>query len=93
MSGQGAGFGARTRDRRIPADLRADSIATMPPTPRERKRDMGRNVDLNKSHCSSGDTESGLEKKSNFCRYYGFWSIIAFSIDNNVVVYPLALDE
>ncbi|GFN82874.1 hypothetical protein PoB_000938000 [Plakobranchus ocellatus] len=32
-SGQDAGGGARTRDRRVPADLRADSLATMPPTP------------------------------------------------------------
>ncbi|GFO42298.1 hypothetical protein PoB_006880300 [Plakobranchus ocellatus] len=32
-SGQGAGSGARTRDRRIPADLRADSLTTVPPTP------------------------------------------------------------
>ncbi|GFO18692.1 hypothetical protein PoB_004519700 [Plakobranchus ocellatus] len=28
-SGQGAGGGARTRDRRVPADLRADSLATV----------------------------------------------------------------
>ncbi|GFN98697.1 hypothetical protein PoB_002520300 [Plakobranchus ocellatus] len=34
-SGQGAGGGARTRDRRFPADLRADSLATVPPTPRK----------------------------------------------------------
>ncbi|GFN91045.1 hypothetical protein PoB_001755100 [Plakobranchus ocellatus] len=33
-SGQGAGGGARTRDRGFPADLRADSLATVPPTPR-----------------------------------------------------------
>ncbi|GFN86611.1 hypothetical protein PoB_001311700 [Plakobranchus ocellatus] len=33
LTGQGAGGGARTRDRRIPADLRADSLATVPPTP------------------------------------------------------------
>ncbi|GFO07656.1 hypothetical protein PoB_003416100 [Plakobranchus ocellatus] len=33
-SGQGSGSGARTRDRRIPADLRADSPTTVPPTPR-----------------------------------------------------------
>ncbi|GFO21852.1 hypothetical protein PoB_004835700 [Plakobranchus ocellatus] len=33
-SGQGAGGGARTRDRRIRADLRADSLATVPLTPR-----------------------------------------------------------
>ncbi|GFO21574.1 hypothetical protein PoB_004807900 [Plakobranchus ocellatus] len=32
-SGRGADGGARTRDRRIPADLRADSQATVPPTP------------------------------------------------------------
>ncbi|GFO16717.1 hypothetical protein PoB_004322200 [Plakobranchus ocellatus] len=32
-SGQGAGGGARTRDRRVPVDLRADSLATVPPTP------------------------------------------------------------
>ncbi|GFO38516.1 hypothetical protein PoB_006502100 [Plakobranchus ocellatus] len=34
ISGQGAGGDARTRDRRIPADLTADSLATVPPTPR-----------------------------------------------------------
>ncbi|GFO28293.1 dehydrodolichyl diphosphate synthase complex subunit nus1 [Plakobranchus ocellatus] len=32
-SGQGVGSGARTRDRRVPADLRADSQATVLPTP------------------------------------------------------------
>ncbi|GFO10520.1 hypothetical protein PoB_003702500 [Plakobranchus ocellatus] len=32
-SGQGTGDGARTRDRRVSADLRADSQATVPPTP------------------------------------------------------------
>ncbi|GFO28800.1 hypothetical protein PoB_005530500 [Plakobranchus ocellatus] len=32
-SGQGAGGGARTHDRRVPADFRADSLATVPPTP------------------------------------------------------------
>ncbi|GFO21315.1 hypothetical protein PoB_004782000 [Plakobranchus ocellatus] len=32
-SGQGAGRGARTRDRRLPADLRADSLTTVPPMP------------------------------------------------------------
>ncbi|GFO01060.1 hypothetical protein PoB_002756500 [Plakobranchus ocellatus] len=34
-SGQDAGGGARTRDRRVPVDLRADSLATVPPTPLE----------------------------------------------------------
>ncbi|GFO01885.1 hypothetical protein PoB_002839000, partial [Plakobranchus ocellatus] len=33
-SGQGTGSRARTRDRRVPADLRADSLTTGPPTPR-----------------------------------------------------------
>ncbi|GFN89851.1 hypothetical protein PoB_001635700 [Plakobranchus ocellatus] len=32
-SGQGAGGGARTRDRRVHADLRADSLTTVLPTP------------------------------------------------------------
>ncbi|GFN95502.1 hypothetical protein PoB_002200800 [Plakobranchus ocellatus] len=35
-SGQGAGSGARTRDRGVPADLRADSQATVLPTPPKR---------------------------------------------------------
>ncbi|GFN76698.1 hypothetical protein PoB_000320400 [Plakobranchus ocellatus] len=34
-TGRGADGGARTRDRRVPADLRADSQATLPPTPPE----------------------------------------------------------
>ncbi|GFO08744.1 hypothetical protein PoB_003524900 [Plakobranchus ocellatus] len=32
-SGRGADGGARTRDRGVPTDLRADSQATVPPTP------------------------------------------------------------
>ncbi|GFO31116.1 hypothetical protein PoB_005762100 [Plakobranchus ocellatus] len=32
-SGESVGGGARTRDRRVPADFRADSLATVPPTP------------------------------------------------------------
>ncbi|GFN76588.1 hypothetical protein PoB_000309400 [Plakobranchus ocellatus] len=41
-SGQGAGSGARTRDRRVPADLRADSQATVLPTPpHNRGRETG----------------------------------------------------
>ncbi|GFO07289.1 hypothetical protein PoB_003379400 [Plakobranchus ocellatus] len=32
-SGQGAGGGDRTRERKVPADLRLDSLATVPPTP------------------------------------------------------------
>ncbi|GFN81134.1 hypothetical protein PoB_000764000 [Plakobranchus ocellatus] len=33
-SGQGAGSGARIRDRKVLAVLRADSLSTLPPTPR-----------------------------------------------------------
>ncbi|GFN92439.1 hypothetical protein PoB_001894500 [Plakobranchus ocellatus] len=36
-SGQGTGSGARTRNRRVPADLRADSLATVPPTPQQQQ--------------------------------------------------------
>ncbi|GFN78890.1 hypothetical protein PoB_000539600 [Plakobranchus ocellatus] len=32
-SGQGAGGGARNRERNVPADLRADSLVTVPPMP------------------------------------------------------------
>ncbi|GFO01652.1 hypothetical protein PoB_002815700 [Plakobranchus ocellatus] len=42
LSGQGVGGGARTRDRRVPADLRADSLATVPPKRRRRRRRRGR---------------------------------------------------
>ncbi|GFO38040.1 hypothetical protein PoB_006454500 [Plakobranchus ocellatus] len=35
QSGQGAGSEARTRDRRIPADLREHSLTTVPPTPQK----------------------------------------------------------
>ncbi|GFN77560.1 hypothetical protein PoB_000406600 [Plakobranchus ocellatus] len=34
-SSQGTGDGTRTRDKRLPEDLRADSLATVPPTPLE----------------------------------------------------------
>ncbi|GFN80334.1 hypothetical protein PoB_000684000 [Plakobranchus ocellatus] len=37
-SGQGAGGGARTRDRRVPTDLREDSLAIVLPTLREVKK-------------------------------------------------------
>ncbi|GFN78152.1 hypothetical protein PoB_000465800 [Plakobranchus ocellatus] len=32
LSGQGTGVAAQTRDRRVLADLRADSLSTVPPT-------------------------------------------------------------
>ncbi|GFO32434.1 hypothetical protein PoB_005893900 [Plakobranchus ocellatus] len=39
-SGQVAGGGARTRDKRMPAELRADSLATVPPTRSRSERDL-----------------------------------------------------
>ncbi|GFN95469.1 hypothetical protein PoB_002197500 [Plakobranchus ocellatus] len=36
LSGQGATGGARTCDRRVPANFRADLISTVPPTPPHR---------------------------------------------------------
>ncbi|GFN81095.1 hypothetical protein PoB_000760100 [Plakobranchus ocellatus] len=36
--GQSAGGSSRTRVRRVPAYLRADSLATVPPTPQLRRR-------------------------------------------------------
>ncbi|GFO28418.1 hypothetical protein PoB_005492300 [Plakobranchus ocellatus] len=37
-SGQGAGGEARTRDRRVSADLREDLLSTLPPTPHTREQ-------------------------------------------------------
>ncbi|GFN98164.1 hypothetical protein PoB_002467000 [Plakobranchus ocellatus] len=37
-SGQGVGGGARDRDRRIPADFRADSLSSVPPTPQPQRK-------------------------------------------------------
>ncbi|GFN75126.1 hypothetical protein PoB_000163200 [Plakobranchus ocellatus] len=37
-SNQGTGGGAQTRDRRVPIDLRADSLATVPPMFCQKKR-------------------------------------------------------
>ncbi|GFO07130.1 hypothetical protein PoB_003363500 [Plakobranchus ocellatus] len=38
-SGQGAGGGTRIRDRRVPADLRVDSLTTLPSTPPSKDKD------------------------------------------------------
>ncbi|GFO43100.1 hypothetical protein PoB_006960500 [Plakobranchus ocellatus] len=38
-SGEGRGSGAQNHDRRVPADLRADSQTTVPPTPPGRDRE------------------------------------------------------
>ncbi|GFN99276.1 hypothetical protein PoB_002578200 [Plakobranchus ocellatus] len=38
LTDQGAGEGDRTHDRRVPADLRADSLSTVPSTLQAQKR-------------------------------------------------------
>ncbi|GFO09768.1 hypothetical protein PoB_003627300 [Plakobranchus ocellatus] len=45
-SGQGASSGARTCDRRVPADLRADSQATVLPTPPEKEGRDGLRIEM-----------------------------------------------
>ncbi|GFO10004.1 hypothetical protein PoB_003650900 [Plakobranchus ocellatus] len=46
-SGQVVGGGARTRDRRVLADLRADSLATVPPKPLKAHGNKGRGRQAN----------------------------------------------
>ncbi|GFN74529.1 hypothetical protein PoB_000103500 [Plakobranchus ocellatus] len=46
-SSWGAGGGARSRDRRAPTDLRADSLATVPPRPVLRSGERFINIDEN----------------------------------------------
>ncbi|GFO04089.1 hypothetical protein PoB_003059400 [Plakobranchus ocellatus] len=58
-SGQDAGSGARTGDRRVPADLRADSQATVLPTP---PRQGGDACDTRKSLQSSGRVHTELHR-------------------------------
>ncbi|GFO22576.1 hypothetical protein PoB_004908100 [Plakobranchus ocellatus] len=67
-SGQGAVGGARTRDRKFPADLRADSLAKLPPTPpigiddvRTDERTKERKQNRRKNHSVS--LFSALKKK------------------------------
>ncbi|GFN74699.1 hypothetical protein PoB_000120500 [Plakobranchus ocellatus] len=48
-SGQGAGGGARTRDRRVPADLRADSLTTVFKKERSTRSVEKGNVGANRS--------------------------------------------
>ncbi|GFO18968.1 hypothetical protein PoB_004547300 [Plakobranchus ocellatus] len=56
---KGANGGARTRARRIPADLRADSLITVPPMPCDQKEELcleswlRQRCDLEKRHSSS----------------------------------------
>ncbi|GFO25150.1 hypothetical protein PoB_005165500 [Plakobranchus ocellatus] len=39
-SGRSTGSGTRTRDRRVPAELRADSLVTVPPTPHYQSKEL-----------------------------------------------------
>ncbi|GFN87198.1 hypothetical protein PoB_001370400 [Plakobranchus ocellatus] len=65
-SGPGADGRARTRDRRGPADLRADSQATVPPTPPECGR-IWEGIDESKFMHQENTTEEDSEKD------YGYW--------------------
>ncbi|GFO29738.1 hypothetical protein PoB_005624300 [Plakobranchus ocellatus] len=49
-SGQGAGGGNRTRDKRFPADLGADSLATMPPTLQDDPRENNEAVETKQTN-------------------------------------------
>ncbi|GFN82271.1 hypothetical protein PoB_000877700 [Plakobranchus ocellatus] len=63
-SSQGAGNGARTCDRRVPADLRADSQATVPPTLRSRFHPYQSHVDFKSdSNWLRGQGRSQAERK------------------------------
>ncbi|GFO35002.1 Pol polyprotein [Plakobranchus ocellatus] len=66
-SGQGAGGGARTRDRMVPADLRADSLATVPPTPQTSvikgfRMASGVSKDVIKPFMGQGDVGAWIQK-------------------------------
>ncbi|GFO45309.1 hypothetical protein PoB_007181400, partial [Plakobranchus ocellatus] len=63
-SGQGAGGGARTHNRRVPADLRADSLITVPPSPLKARGKLPRRATSQEqsgpySWCSDAWTEHG----------------------------------
>ncbi|GFO22374.1 phosphodiesterase [Plakobranchus ocellatus] len=59
-SGQGAGGGARTRDRRLPADLREISLATVPPTPPCAKISSYNDYSLTNSYQINARTELAI---------------------------------
>ncbi|GFO18053.1 hypothetical protein PoB_004455800 [Plakobranchus ocellatus] len=54
-SRQGADGEARTRDRRVPANLRADSLATVPPTPPVGKGSNNNFIGLTETSPQQGD--------------------------------------
>ncbi|GFN73577.1 hypothetical protein PoB_000008300 [Plakobranchus ocellatus] len=58
----GADGGARTRDRRVAADLRADSRATVPPMPPKCKEDEDDN-DGDDDDEGGGGGEGGIERR------------------------------
>ncbi|GFO30272.1 hypothetical protein PoB_005677700 [Plakobranchus ocellatus] len=77
-SGQGAGSGARTRDRRVPADLRADSQATVLPTPFFSMK--------TKNH-----TNNILTNDENKCVRYGILGIVACKTAHIPSVVPIMI--
>ncbi|GFN77590.1 hypothetical protein PoB_000409600 [Plakobranchus ocellatus] len=62
-STQGANGGAQTRDKRVFADLRADSLATVPPTPLERGGWEEEKESARKKGAMEEKMESGREHK------------------------------
>ncbi|GFO48061.1 hypothetical protein PoB_007456600 [Plakobranchus ocellatus] len=64
-SGQGAGGGARTRDGRVPADLRTYSLATVLPTPRGKGgsnsyNELSRAAELSHEQCANAEDHRSL---------------------------------
>ncbi|GFO19751.1 hypothetical protein PoB_004625600 [Plakobranchus ocellatus] len=56
-SGQGAGGGAQTSDRRVLADLRANLLATVPPSSLKSQLTKFKTIEIVRSLCFCGDTK------------------------------------
>ncbi|GFO49858.1 hypothetical protein PoB_007636300 [Plakobranchus ocellatus] len=69
-SGQGADGGTRTHDRMVPADLRADSLATVPPMPRSSSNSQQRDPFRSRGGFASQRFDPHL---CHFVMRAGFW--------------------
>ncbi|GFO26568.1 hypothetical protein PoB_005307300 [Plakobranchus ocellatus] len=74
-SGQSADGGARTRDRRVLVDFRADSLATVPPMP----HDQGNKILPRDSNTKETNNESILKKDHNFASQWRCYLCPRFS--------------